>query len=528
MPSRTFLLSMCAAIAFIFNANSDEPLHKRVDALIVEQAKGQPFSPLADDAELVRRVYLDFAGRIPTADEARRFFDDKSADKRTKLIDQLLAAPEYALHMQELFSVVLMERLGEHADWTSYLKSSFEKNKPWDQMAREMLMGSGKDTPPGAVFFLSKRLENYGQNPVDYPALTKDIGRLFLGKNFGCCQCHDDLFVDEYDQHDFQGLFAFVKNVSRQQGAGLGVAEKLTTEKIEFTSVFGSRKKSTGPRVPGLEEIAIPVFKKGEEFVEKPDPKAKKPGVLKFSTLEKLAEQLPTPENSSFSRNMANRLWFILMGRGLVHPLDLSHKDNPPSHPKVLDLLAGQFVEHKYDIKWLLRELALTETYQRSSKLPEGVKEVEPKSFRTAIERRISAEQLLRSMLQATGETAVKDGATFDSQRTLFLAAFAASAREPEEAVDFSLKGVLFLLNSKAILPWFDAKPGNLVDRLQNIADDAKAVDEMYLTVLTRLPSADERQELLRYLSERRDRRAGALRNATWALFASTEFGVNH
>jgi len=519
---------LCILLSNVCLASAADPLHKQIDALIIEKAAGQPFSPLADDAEFCRRVYLDFAGRIPTADEARRFFADKAPDKRVKLIDQLLAAPEYATRMQECFNIMFMERLGDHAEWTDYLKKSFEKNSPWDQMAREILMGSTKEAPPGAVYFLAKRLENYGQNPVDYPALTKDIGRLFLGKNFGCSQCHDDLFVDDYDQHDFQGLYAFVKNISKQPGTAPGVAEKLTTDKIEFTSVFGSRKKSTGPRLPGLEEVAIPVFKKGEEYIEAPDKKAKTPGVLKFSTLAKLAEQMPTPENSSFSRNMVNRLWFVLMGRGLVHPLDLSHKSNPPSHPKLLELLATEFVANKYNIKWLLRELALTDAYQRSSNLPPNVKQVEPESFRTAIERRISAEQLLRSVLQASGESAVKGGATFDSQLKLFLAAFAAAQREPEEDVDFSLKGVLFLLNNKSVLAWFDAKPGNLTDRLQKITDDGQAVDELYVSVLTRLPSADEKQELVRYLSERRERRAVALRNASWALFASTEFGVNH
>src|SRR4029079_3920997 len=115
---------------------------------------------------------------------------------------------------------------------------SFAANKPWDQMAREMLAGSTKDAP-GATFFLSKRLENYGQNPVDYPALTRDIGRLFLGKDFRCAQCHDHLFIKDYKQRDFQGLFAFVRNVARISDKDPGVSEKMTTDKVEFASVFG-------------------------------------------------------------------------------------------------------------------------------------------------------------------------------------------------------------------------------------------------------------------------------------------------
>ncbi len=507
---------------------AQEPLHRRVDALIQARAKG-PVSPESSDEEFLRRVYLDFAGRIPSVSEARRFLDDKAADKRTKLFDQLLAGPEYPVRMQELFNLMLMEQLGEHPSWTKYLGACFEKNKPWDQMARELLGAQSKsEETAGAVFFLSKRLENYGQNPVDYPALTRDIGRLFLAKDFRCAQCHDHLFIKDYKQRDFQGLYAFVRNVARQPGAMPGVAEKPTTEKIEFVSVFGGGKLQTGPRIPGLAEIPIPALKKGQEYVQPPDTKKKTPGVLKFSTLATLAEKLPLAENQAFNRNIVNRLWFVLLGRGLVHPLDLDHSANPPSHPDLLDLLAKEFVAHQYDIKWLLRELALTQTYQRSSQRPRGEKAVTAEEFRTALERRLSAEQMLRNMLEATGEKTVKGGATVETMRAKFIQAFAYPPREPEDEFNPTLKAALFLLNDKAVLAWLNPKPGNLIDRLQKSADDGKLAEELYLSVLTRMPTAEEKQEVARFLGERKDRRAAALRNLAWALLASTEFCVNH
>jgi hypothetical protein len=430
--------------------------------------------------------------------------------------------------MQENFNIMFMERLGEHPDWTKYLETSFAKNKPWDQMAREMLVGRPTDEAAGAVYFLSKRLENYGQNPVDYPALTRDVGRLFLGKDLRCAQCHDHLTVKDYRQRDFQGLYAFVKNVALQPGKTPGVVEKLTTDKIEFASVFGGDKAKTGPRVPGRDEVAIPAFKKGEEFLVKPDPKQKISAVLKFSTLAKLAEQVPAADNTAFSRNIVNRLWFVMMGRGLVHPLDLHHSDNPSSQPEVLDLLAKEFVARKYDIKDLLRTLALTETYQRSSRLQAGEKEVEPGEFRTALERRVEAESLLRSMLEATGEKNVKGGMTFTAARPLFIKAFAYLAREPEEEFSPSLKGALFVLNDKAVLSWLTAKPGNLIDRLEKLKDDNAVAKELYLSVLTRLPSADESAHVGQFLKDRSARRGPALRNLAWAVLASTEFCVNH
>ncbi len=523
-----FLAGMWLAVGQSPQAQSQEPLHRRIDALIQAKAKGA-VSPQSSDAEFIRRIYLDFAGRIPSAPEARTFFADKSADKRVKIIDQLLAKPEYSVQMKEQFNIMWMERLPEHPAWDKYLLDSFAKNKPWDEMARELLGAAPKSTETaGAIHFLSKRLENYGQNPVDYPALTRDIGRLFLGKDLACAQCHNHLTVKEYKQRDFQGLFAFVKNVARKPGKDPGIAEKPTTAKIEFASVFGGGTSTVGPRIPGSDEIAIPAFKKGDEFVVRPDPKKKTPGVLKFSTLETLAEKLPTPENVSFNRNIVNRLWYLMLGRGLVHPLDLHHGANPPSHPELMDLLAKEFVAHKYDMKWFLRELALTEVYQRSSILPEGQKDVKPEEFRTALERRLSAEQVLRNLLEATGEKSVKDAATFNAMRPKFLAAFADAPRAPEEGFNPTLKGALFLLNDAAVVSWLTPKAGNLLDRLQKINDDGKVAEELYVSVLTRVPSAEETKEVESYLAKNKSNRPAALRSLTWALLGSTEFCVNH
>lgn len=524
---RWFLPTLGALLALNTNLlQADEPLHRRIDALIKNSARDKPFSPSADDGEFLRRAYLDFAGRIPSAAEARKFLDDKSPERRTRLLDELLASPQYPIRMQEAFGLMFMERLGEHPTWVKYLRESFAANKPWDQMAREMLAGSPKDNP-GAAFFLSKRLENYGQNPVDYPALARDIGRLFLGKDFRCAQCHDHLFISDYKQVDFQGLFAFVKNVSLLKSDVPAVSEKPTTEKVEFVSVFDADKMETGPRIPGVGEVAIPKFAKGQEYLQAPDKKKQTPGIPKFSTLAALAEKLPVSSNESFNRNAVNRIWFVLMGRGLIHPLDLDHSKNPPSHPEVLDLLAKEFVAHQYDVKWLLRELALTEAYQRSSRLPTGVKDSPPPEFRTALQRRLEPEQLLRAMLEATGEKDVKGGATFDAARTKFLAAFAYPMREPEEEFNPTLQAALFLLNDKTVLAWLQPKAGNLLDRLAKM-ENATAIEEMYVTVLTRRPTADEARDSNRYLEERKDRRPAALRNLTWSLIASTEFCVNH
>lgn len=507
--------------------NAAEPLHTRIDALIEAKAKadGVPLSAPADDAEFVRRVYLDFAGRIPTSDEAKAFLADTSADKRAKLLDQLLGAPEYAPRMADLFHVMLMERLGDNAEWTKYLKESFAKNEKWNEMVRKMLRADPKDTAqPGAAFWLAKRLENYGQNPVDYSGLTRDVGRLFLGKNFQCCECHDHLTVDDYKQQHFQGLHTFFKNTYLVNPTKMMVGERPTMEKTGFASVFTKVQMATAPALPGLAMIEIPALAKGMEFSEPPDKKTGAPGVLKFSPLKEISERLPTKTNADFTRNSANRVWFLLTGRGIVHPLDLHHSGNPPSHPELLDLLAKEFAAQDFDIKWLLREIALTKTYARSSKLPAGAKEApHAKYFATALERRLTAEQLLQSVIVATGT----DAKTADALRPKYLKAFANQPREPEDEFTPSLKAALFVLHDDAVLGLLKPAPGNLVERAAKCSD-AEATDALYLAILSRKPGDDERAAVLKMLAKHPEKRAEALGRVAWALFASMEFGVNH
>src|SRR5262249_35352892 len=297
-----------------------EPLHRQIDQLMLATAAGKPASSLAEDAEFLRRISLDLTGCIPSAAQTRSFLADKAADKRAKLIEQLLNGPDYAPHMADVFHVMLMERLGDHPEWSTWLRESFAKNKPWDQMSREILRADPGDTSnKGAAFFFAKRLEHYGENPVDYPGLTRDVGRLFLGKDLRCAQCHDHLFISDYKQEHFQGLFAFFRNTYLNDGPSAIVGEKPTTQKLPFASVFKKVPHETGPRLPGGREMLVPVMKPGEEFVKTPDPKTKSPGVLRHSPLATLAEQLPTAANEDFVRNSVNRFWFILMGRGLVH-----------------------------------------------------------------------------------------------------------------------------------------------------------------------------------------------------------------
>jgi len=543
-PRCAALLS-AAMLAGAGFSRADESLPQRVDQFIASKAAAaqQPLAPPADDAAFYRRVWLDFAGTIPAAAETRAFFADPATDKRAKLIDQLIAGPKFAERMAEVFHIQLMERGGDDANWKRYLSESFRANKPWDQMVREIISPNFKDELlRGAGYFITRRLEKEGQQETDYPGLTRDSGRLFMGVDLQCCQCHKHLTVKDYKQADFNGLFAAFQNAKLNEPSGeyktRWVNEGLMQKKFEFTSVLSSVKGETGPRVPLGAEVDIPVLPKDSEWLVPPASNNGQ-GIPKFSPLKELAARLASPENPFFARNIANRIWRQLMGRGLVEPLDLHHSDNPASHPELLDLLAKEVTARKFDLKWLIRELALTQTYGRASLIPGETKSPPESLFTVSIERPLSAEQQARAFLVATGEhervIAGKgwdgiDGKKYTSAdfEKAFLSAFANAAKEPELNVNPSLKAALFLRNNELVLWSLQKRPGNLMDRVSAMTDPAQIADELYLSILTRLPLEEEKTELAAYLTKNAANRERAFGHYAWAMLSSIEFFTNH
>jgi hypothetical protein len=238
-----------------------------------------------------------------------------------------------------------------------------------------------------------------------------------------------------------------------------------------------------------------------------------------------------------------------MFGRGIVHPLDQHHSANPPSHPELLELLSRELVAHKFDIRWMLGELAASETYQRSSIPPAGA-ETPANSFLAANEKRLSAEQLMNGMLQATGPWAPASAAAPQAEAgaegaggkpapvaaaespdakllAAFVKAFGNPPQDPEIDFNPSLKSALFLLNNPLVLELLTPKNGNLMDRAAALPDPAVA-DELYRSILTREPTDEERTAATEYLTKHNDRRPAALADLAWSLLASTEFAVNH
>jgi hypothetical protein len=348
-----------------------EPLHALIDQRLKPATGLEPAR--CSDAEFLRRASLDLIGMVPTSDEARAFIGDEVADKRERLIDRLFASPHYARHLATVLDIMLMERRpNTHVsadEWQAWLLQSVRENKPWNVLAREILQADG-DNPaqrPPARFVLDR-----GSDPN---AVTRDIGRIFFGRDMQCAQCHDHPLVEDYLQSDYHGLLAFVSPsyaLVRNEG---GAQRTLQAEKagadLMFESVFEGIKRRTAPRMPDGVMIDEPFYLPGDEYQVQPADNVKP--VPRFSRRAKLAELATNGSNQAFNQNIVNRLWAQMFGRGLVHPVDMHHPDNPPADPELLELLADRFAAMNFDIRAFLRELALTSAYQRSFDLPAGL-----------------------------------------------------------------------------------------------------------------------------------------------------------
>jgi hypothetical protein len=507
------------------------------------------------DAEFIRRVSLDLTGVVPDAKTTRAFLSDPSADKRVKLTDRLLNSAAYAEHMAISFDVFLMQRRPDKYvttdEWRAYLQTSFAANKPLDKLVGEILVADGVDPTlrPAAKFFLDRA--------VDKDTLVRDIGRLLLGVDLQCAQCHDHPDIDQYLHRHYHGLSVFVAGSKTfRQPDGKTVLQEMVTREVEFASVFEPDKtKTTGPRL--LEVLmTVPAVEPGEEYVEKPSRTVR--AVPKFSLRELLATKLVSNQTPEFAHNMANRLWAKMLGRGLVHPLEMHHVGNPPSHPELLERLAKQLVETKYDVRAFLREIVLSKAYQRSSQTPAGVdpNTIPAESFAVANMKGLSPEQLFHSLLQVTGSekmfiqqieaTLQEDEATYkelsadkeklakgrSDQRALrikeFITLFGSPLGKAEGEFQASLPQVLFLANNPAVFGWVQPGSGNLTEQLAVLKDDSQVAENAFLAVLSRFPNDDEVKLFREHLALGKDNRQAAVTELVWSLIASAEFRLNH
>jgi hypothetical protein len=373
LPFRLLLCSLTLVAVFAGKASAQEALHSEIDRLIDAESTGAA-APITSDAEFLRRVSIDLIGMPPTLEELQAFLADTASTKREQAIDRLLNSPLYARNLAAVFDVMLMERRGNanvSADeWQAWLLKSMQDNKPYNVLAKEILSADGVDPAQRAAarFYLDR-----GGEPN---LITRDVGRIFFGRDYQCNQCHDHPIIADYYQTDYHGLLAFF-GASSNMAIKTGDAEK--TYYVEraatdglFESVFiKGIQHITRPKLPGEPELAEPTFYPGDEYTVRPA--ANVQPIPKYSRRAKLAELATSGTNRAFNENIANRLWGHMLGRGLVSPPDLHHSANPPTHPELLRRLGERFAEMNFDVRAFLREVALSQTYQRSIDRPKDL-----------------------------------------------------------------------------------------------------------------------------------------------------------
>ncbi len=518
------------------------PLREVIDAEIRAGWQRKDITPAgpAADAEFLRRVSLDLIGTIPTYDETVAFLSDPSSDKRSRLIDRLLDDPRYARHQADVWDLLLFTRdpAGSEADRRdgiqAWLQRQFAENTPYDRIVRDILQAEGDSVEQGAPLFLVQ----YRNRPED---ATEAITQKFLGVQLQCARCHDHPY-ESWTQLDFYGMAAFL---ARLEVVTVGKADNLTKYAIGEKST--GEILFTGPAAdaePGQKgEPVKPKFLQGDPLDEPPLPEGfkeisrfdanKKPPAPVFSRKDELAEWVTRPDNPYFPRASANRLWAQFFGRGLIHPVDNMSESNTPSHPELLQALTGALMEHDFDIKWFIRELCNSQTYQLASAGPSS--EPLPEWFQQARVRPLSAEELADAWRVATAYDAVERAQGKEPKNDRYRPIEAGYmlnffGRPTSGTGDFQggLHEHLFL-NNGPISRLIATSQGGLHHALttSDLPWDQR-VDRLFLSVLNRPPGDDERQRFTEFLSEDENAAPERLREAIWALLSCSEFRFNH
>ncbi len=486
----------------------------RIDRLVMGKLRQAGILPakLCSDAVFVRRVYLDVIGTLPTAQEAREFLLDRSPNKRRALIDRLLERDEFAdywamkwselLRVKAEFPVNLWPNAAQA--YHRWIWESIKQNKPYDRFARELLTSNGSNFRVPPVNFYRAVQNKQPQGLVQAAALT------FMG-----CR------VENWPKEQLAGMAGFFSQVGY----------KATGEWKEEIVFFDPGKLAAGAVPPA-------VFPDGTPAKLAPDQDPR----------EVFADWLISPKNPWFARNIVNRVWSWLLGRGIIHEPDDIRDDNPPVNPELLACLERELIASHYDLKQIYRLILNSQTYQLSS----IGKSTDPKAeanFACYPLRRVMAEVLIDGICQITGtnekySSAIPEPFTFvpESERSIaladgsitssFLEMFGRPPRdtglESERNNRATADQRLHLLNSSHIQRKLEQS--QLIRTLSQSSktDPRETIAMIYLTVLSRFPNDEELKIATAYSQSSAAKGREALVDLTWALINSAEFLYRH
>lgn len=475
-------------------------------------------SQLCSDSEFIRRAYIDVLGVLPEPSDVRLFLSNQKQDKRKKLINNLLDDSRYsdtwANRWGDLFRPNIA-RVGLKSAYTidDWIRRSFAKNKPYDQMVREILTAKGSTHKVGpAVIYRTRR---------EPATLTTLFSQVFLGVRLECARCHHHP-NEKWSQDDFYSFAAFFAEVKRK-GTGISPPISAGTEYFYHSPGGVVRHPVTNqimkPAPIGSEEIAIQSGK---------DPRSA------------LADWMLNADNPYFSKAMVNRIWGHFFGRGIVHPVDDFRASNPPVNKDMLDALADDFSHNGFDLKHLMRQIMESRLYQLSS-IPNEFNLHDVRNFSRFYRRRLSAENLEDIIEKITGVTRSYSNLRLDARKvelwttkmdSPLLESFGlpnASENCPCERDDRpSIVQALHLMNSNNIQLQLADKNGRISSLAKSSRSPSEIVDEVYLLVYSRFPTLDEKAIAVEIFNSQEISRQDGIEDLMWALINTGEFIFNH
>jgi hypothetical protein len=505
-----------ASIPLGLPVNNLPPTRNHIDQHVFGKLRklGIPPSQVCDDATFVRRVFVDVTGRLPTADQARGFIEDKDPKKRDKLIDYLLESPGYGDYFANKWSMVLRNKRVNNNTALSFrfhdwVRRALQQNMPYDQFARSLLAASGDvETNPAASWYTQVSTAT---------AQVEDTAQLFLGLRIQCARCHHHPF-EQWGQNDYYGFQAFFSQVGRKPSRS-GLANANVFHRGGSATARNPRTgENLKPTGLGDEPLEVPTYE---------DPR------------HALVDWMASPDNPFFARALVNRYWRHFFGRGIIDPEDDMRVTNPPSNPELLDALAKHFVDSGFDLKDLVRTICRSSTYQLSSE-PNEFNRSDKQNFSSFYPRRLNAEPLYDAINQVAGTTVnfagmprgtravqLPDSGFNDYFLTVFGKPQAESACECERSAEANLSQSLHLLNSTDIQGKL-AAGGGRADSLAKDAErsEAEKITELYYWALARPPREDELQLVLDYIDGKPNKKQ-AYEDTLWAMFYTKEFLFN-